>query len=142
MTPSKIVMNFIEKINCQDVEGLSDLMTEDYIFIDSWGTRYEGRKTMEEGWKAYFYLFPDYRIEVADIFESNGKVFLFGFAGATFSGHEGEMPERSWHLPAAWRAIVSNGKIKSWQVYADTKIPFDIIGKFSDSDPFTQNFSK
>jgi len=31
----------------------------------------------------------------------------------------------------AWRVVVENGLIKSWQVYADSKIPFDIM---NDSD--------
>jgi hypothetical protein len=30
-------------------------------------------------------------------------------------------------VPAAWRVIVENGKVKVWQVYADSKIPFDIM---------------
>jgi len=37
--------------------------------------------------------------------------------------------ENYWHLSVAWKAIIKNGKIQLWQVYADSKIPFDIMNK-------------
>ncbi len=33
--------------------------------------------------------------------------------------------EKAWKIPAAWRAIARDGKIKLWQVYADTKTQFE-----------------
>jgi hypothetical protein len=32
-------------------------------------------------------------------------------------------------MPAAWKAIIEDGKIKLWQVYADTKVVFELMGK-------------
>ena len=46
----------------------------------------------------------------------------YGYAGAGTG-------EKAWKIPAAWRAIVRDGKIKLWQVYADTKIQFEKMAK-------------
>jgi hypothetical protein len=48
---------------------------------------------------------------------------MFGFAGGSFKGN----PDAKWRLPAAWKAIVKDGRIALWQVFADTKIPFEVI---------------
>lgn len=32
-----------------------------------------------------------------------------------------------WYLPAAWKAVVQNGKIQLWQVICGSKAPFDIM---------------
>jgi len=36
-----------------------------------------------------------------------------------------ENDDRKWRLPAAWRAVVREGRIAIWQVVADTKLPFE-----------------
>lgn len=137
------VHRFIDRINLHDIDGIMDMLTEDHLFIDSWGTRFEGKKTMKEGWQTYFSWFPDYKIEIEDILESGENVFIYGSASATYHGKTGNSPQdRYWSLSAAWRAIVSEGKIRKWQVYADTKKPFDIIEKFSSSPPLNQHSSK
>ncbi len=84
---------------------------------------------MKAGWAGYFQWFPDYKIEITDIFENDTAIGAFGFAGGTFKGLNTENNENYWRLPASFKAIVEDGKIKVWQVYADTKIPFDIISK-------------
>ena len=45
-----------------------------------------------------------------------------------FKGYS-DKKDNYWHLPASWKAIIKNGKIYLWQVYADAKIPYDIINK-------------
>lgn len=136
MMSTQTVQLFIDKINLHDIEGIVDLLTEDHLFIDSWGTRFEGKKTMKEGWQAYFAWFPDYKIEIEELIESGENVFIFGSACAIYHGNKGNNPQdRYWSIPAAWRATVSEGRIRKWQVYADTKIPFDIINKFSSNPP-------
>ena len=40
-------------------------------------------------------------------------------AFGTFNGKRGLVPENRIKMPAAWKAMVANGKIKHWQVYAD-----------------------
>jgi len=117
------VLAFIERINAHDVEGLGALMSDDHTFIDAHGNQVSGREKMIAGWRAYFEWFPDYFIEVTEVFDGGDKLALFGFAGGTFKNKEGE----SWRLPAAWKAVVKDGRGTLWQVFADTKIPFEII---------------
>ena len=121
------VLAFIARINAHDVEGLGALMSDGHTFIDAHGNQVSGKEKMIAGWRGYFEWFPDYYIEVTEVFEDEDKLALFGFAGGTFKNKEGE----SWRLPAAWKAIVKDGRVSLWQVYADTKIPFEVIERNS-----------
>jgi hypothetical protein len=62
-------------------------------------------------------------------FLEGDTVAAVGFAEGTFKGLKTENNINYWQLPAAWKAMIENGKIKLWQVYADTKIPCDIIAR-------------
>ena len=55
---------FVKAINSGRAERVYAMMTAGHRFIDSLGAETSGRDTMLEGWRAYFRLFPDYRIEV------------------------------------------------------------------------------
>jgi len=119
------VRAFINAINNHDVEAIASLMTDDHVFVDAHGNEARGKETMRKGWIGYFDMFPDYKIKINETFINGDKLALFGFAEGTF---QGQNPEKNhWLLPASWFAIVENGKIKHWQVYCDTKIPFEII---------------
>ncbi|MDP9047626.1 MAG: nuclear transport factor 2 family protein [Bacteroidota bacterium] len=123
------VNSFAEAISAHDIEKIYALMTSDHIFIDAHGNKIEGKDKMKAGWTGYFQWFPDYKIEISEVLESRNMVAAFGFAEGTFKGLKTEKNEYYWRLPAAWKAVVKRGKIQLWQVYADTKIPFDIIKK-------------
>jgi ketosteroid isomerase-like protein len=129
MTSKETVVAFVDAINSHDVNRLAVLMTDDHRFIDAHGNEVVGKEKMSAGWGGYFEWFPDYRIEVTEIFEGtlsqegNQTFAMFGFAGGSFKGKTGA----AWRLPAAWKAIVKEGHVSLWQVFADTKIPFDII---------------
>ncbi len=123
MTSKETVLAFIDRINAHDVEGLGALMSDDHIFIDAHGKQVCGKERMIAGWRGYFEWFPDYYIEVTDLFEDGDRLALTGFASGSFQGK----PTESWRLPAAWKAIVKDGRVTLWQVFADTKIPFEII---------------
>jgi hypothetical protein len=71
-------------------------------------------------------LFPDYKVEITELFFNGNTAAVFGFAGGTFQGLS-DKKENYWYLPASWKAITKDGKIHLWQVYADSKIPYDII---------------
>jgi ketosteroid isomerase-like protein len=122
----QVVQYFVHAINGHDVDEICSLMTDDHRFIDSHGQEVAGKDRMRAGWTGYFALFPDYKIEITEIFSQGETVAAFGFAGGTFEGRN-DRKENHWHLPASWRAITRNGKIRLWQVYADSKIPHDII---------------
>ena len=74
---------------------------------------------MRKGWAEYFRLFPDYRVSHTDIFSQGDVVAAFGSAEGTLAV-KGELPkENHSSAPAAWRAVVRDGLITEWQVYAD-----------------------
>lgn len=122
------VKQFIAAINRQDVEGIYALMHDDHVFVDSQGNKLSGKDTMKEGWQGYFSWFPDYNITITDIFDKGDTFVAIGFAGASYKGNA----EATWRIPAAWKAVIKNNKISHWQVYADTKVPFDVVSKFSE----------
>ena len=123
MTSRKVILAFVDAIKVHDLNALANLMTDDHTFIDAHGNQVTGREQMLAGWRGYFEWFPDYSIEVTDTFENENDFAMFGFAGGSFKG----AADRSWRLPAAWKATVSDGRVALWQVFADTKIPFEII---------------
>ena len=126
---NKLIVNkFVDAINEHNVEKICSLMTDDHRFIDSHGNEVVGKEKMKAGWIGYFQLFPDYKIELTEIFLDKDTVAAFGFAGGTFQGSI-RAKENYWRLPASWKAVIKDGNIALWQVYADSKIPFDIINK-------------
>ena len=127
-TSQGIILKFVRSINNHNLDEMLPLMADNHRFIDSHGNEIHGKEKMKAAWLGYFEMFPDYRIDVTDIFEENQIVALFGSASGTFGGDK-KKKDNSWHLPVAWKAIVSEGKIEQWQVYADTKIPFEIIDR-------------
>jgi ketosteroid isomerase-like protein len=117
----KVVEAFIGAINRHDLSELSNLMTEDHTFVDPAGRSISGRENMLAGWKGYFQMFPDYKIEVEKWLADQDVVAVFGSAAGTFNGKRGLVPANRIAMPAAWRGVVVDGKIKLWQVYADWK---------------------
>lgn len=111
-------------INQSDPDGVAGLMTEDHVFVDSLGRRVEGREKMRAGWKQYYAFCPDYWISHEKTFADGSVVVAFGAAGGTVSGTK-------WRIPAAWMAVVENGLIKEWRVYADNKPVYDILASAS-----------
>lgn len=123
----EIVLDFVKRINEHDVTGLAELMSDDHTFIDAHNNSITGKANMIQGWKGYYSMFPDYKIEVDEFYEAGSTYVMMGFASGTYKRLN---PEKNhWKLPAAWKAVVENGKIKHWQVYCDTKVPYEIIEK-------------
>jgi limonene-1,2-epoxide hydrolase len=115
----KVVEAFITAINGRVPSEISSLMTDDHTFIDSGGAVQSGRANMTAGWEQYFRMFPDYKIEVESILGDKALVAVFGSASGTYNGKRGLVPENRIEMPAAWKAVVEDGKIKLWQVYTD-----------------------
>ncbi len=120
MTPTQTVLEFLDRINQHDVDKLAELMTEDHVFLDSLGNRNEGREKMRAGWRGYFGMCPDYWVSHEELFEKGDWVAAIGVAGGTIRG-------KQWKTPAAWLAVVENGRVKEWRVYADNKPVYDIL---------------
>jgi uncharacterized protein (TIGR02246 family) len=112
---------FVRAINRQDVAALAELMSPDHRFTDSLGNVSEGREKMRAGWTAYFRMVPDYSLAIEE-FNANGPaVLMLGVAQGTYSADGTLKEENRWRTPAALRAMVEDGLISEWQVYADNE---------------------
>jgi ketosteroid isomerase-like protein len=124
-----IVYDFVDAINCANIDKMVALMANDHLFIDSQDNKMEGKDNLRQAWIGYFDLFPDYKIEINEILEKDSVICMFGYASGTYKNLIGEDNRNYWRIPAAWRAIVTDDHIMSWQVYADNIIVMDIINR-------------
>jgi ketosteroid isomerase-like protein len=119
--PVNIMLAFLEQINARNVDGLCASMTDDHVFLDGLGNRMQGGESMRKGWAGNFRLFPDYRVSHTDVFSQGDVVAACGSALGTLAV-KGELPkENHWSASPAWRAVVRDGWIAEWQVYADNQ---------------------
>ena len=121
MHPVEVAQAFVERINAHDVDGLSDLMTEDHSFIDGGGERHRGRESMRKGWNDYFILVPDFWIKIEKVLHKDNCVALFGKSGGTYAPDGKLDPRNRWEVPAAWQVITQENKVFIWQVYVDSE---------------------
>ena len=128
--PITVVLSFEQAINSQRAEAVCERLTPDSVFIDSLGNRIEGAAKMRPAWEAYFKMVPDYSISHSEIFANGNTVAIFGTAQGTFSKDGKLRKENFWQSPAAWRAVVHEGKIALWQVYADNEPIRAIMRKY------------
>jgi dihydrofolate reductase/ketosteroid isomerase-like protein len=110
------VVAFNECINSRDLDGLGALMAEEHTFVDSAGSRVEGRAACVEAWRGFFASFPDYR-NVFDTTEAGGDGDVVTVTGRS----ECSVPELSG--PARWRARVRAGVVEEWRVYEHREPP-------------------
>ncbi len=122
MKPVETVLAFLDAINQHDEPELSELRTEHYVFTDSLGNSVRGREKMRASWRGYFAVCPDYRVSHEDIFHHGDTVAAFGSAG-------GPIDKIEWQIPAAWRAVVRDGLIQEFRVYADNEPVYDILAR-------------
>jgi ketosteroid isomerase-like protein len=126
----KVVRDFIESINSANIDRIYNLMSNDHVFIDSQGNKMIGNENMKKAWSGYFGLFPDYKIEITDTLKNDSMIVLLGYASGTYNTNKKSSDNNNhWRIPASWKAIVIDGKIKHWQVYADNSVVIDIINK-------------
>jgi len=124
---TKAVTDFIEAINAGDVNRILSLIPEDHVFIDTQDNKATGLDTLKEAWTGYFAMFPDYQIEINEILEKGSLICLLGHASGTYKGIKDKENSNYWKIPAAWAAIIKDGKIKQWQVYADNIVVMEIV---------------
>lgn len=84
---------------------------------------------MRDGWRSYFAFCPDYRVSHEAIFRDGETVAAFGSAGGTVSVNGQMMAENKWQIAAAWRVVVRDGRIREFQVYADSQPVYEILAK-------------
>jgi len=120
------VKEYIRRINAGDARGLGRLSSPYLKFIDATGARF---RLTEDGWRAYFSDFPDYRIRVQQILSAGNTVAVFGFGSGSFKGRGSARGSAHWQFPAAWRAVVRAGKLVEWQVYCDVEPMLQSAGR-------------
>ena len=129
MNPVETVGDFLDRINRHDVGRLAELMTEDHTFIDSLGHAVSGREEMRAAWSAYFDFCPDYSVAAERILADGNVVAAFGSAGGTIAAGGKLAPENRWRIPAAWLAIVKDGRVREWRVYCENKPVYEIVNR-------------
>jgi len=120
-SPESVAHAFLRAINRQDVDALVALMSPEHRFVDSLGKVVEGREKLREGWTAYFRMVPDYAVAVEETYPSEGGVVLLGVAQGTYTRNGTLHPENRWETPVAVRALVEDGLVVEWRVYADNE---------------------
>jgi len=126
--PLEVAMDFIKRINAGNVNALCDLMTEGHIFQDALGKRFIGRETMRQGWTLYFKMVGDYQVHAVEFFQTDDRLAIFGSASGRYAGG-GAASNNFWEVPAAWRAVVKDGLIAEWRVYADNQPLRKLMGE-------------
>ena len=127
MGMKETVMEFVERINAHDVDGILGLMADDYRFINSAGDTFRGKAFMRATWRAHFAQYPDFQIRAERVLADDDAVAIFGWAQGTYS-REGEiLEENHWEVPAAFLGIARGGKMLHWQVFSDTSMIFDLM---------------
>jgi len=121
------VLEFVERINAHDVDGILELMSDDYRFINSAGDTFRGKAFMRATWRAHFVQYPDFQIRVDRVLADDEAVGLFGMAQGTLNSDGQILEENHWEVPAAFMGIARGGKMLHWQVFSDTAMIFDLI---------------
>jgi ketosteroid isomerase-like protein len=124
----EVAMDFIKRINSGDVNALCELMTEGHIFQDALGKRIIGRETMRQGWTMYFKLVADYQVHAVEFFQTGDRLAILGTASGRYTGG-GETNNNFWEVPAAWLAMVKDGLVAEWRVYADNQPLRKLMGE-------------
>lgn len=133
--PIEVVLNFEQLINSRNPAAMVGLLTADSALVDSLGACLHGLEKLRNAWEGYFKMVPDNTVSHEAIFNQGDTVAVFGSAQGTFS-QDGEIRKESyWKTPAAWRAVVKDGKIALWQVFADNEPIRAITGLGSDPSP-------
>ncbi len=132
---TRIILNYIDRINHHDIDGLLELMSDDHEFSDSTGVNIHGKEEMKLAWFDFFIHFPDYTILPDEIITDKNTGAVFGIAKGTYFD-EGELEEKNkFKVPASWKASFKDGKVSEWKVYAD----FDQVRKIILSKNISSN---
>jgi uncharacterized protein (TIGR02246 family) len=118
---ASIAQAFVRAINRHDTDALAELMSPEHCFIDSLGNTVRGREKMQAGWAAYFLIVPDYQVAVEETYTDGPAVVMVGQAEGTYTTDGKLKPENRWKTPAAFRALVEDGQVAEWRVYADNE---------------------
>lgn len=118
LSPSSIVLKFVECINQGDLEGIALLTSQEYKFTDIPGRVYifRGKESIKQSWDEYLSAFPNYKIHVHHVLESGNGVAIIG--KTTGSHVPPEIEEKEIVL---WTAQIRDGLISEWRIYSGSE---------------------
>ena len=115
---ASIALRFNESINRRDSQGLSRLMTDDHVFIDTTGHAVRGKDQCVSSWQGFFEQVPDYQNVFERVTSRADLVLLVGYSTCSFPALAG---------PALWTARIRDGQVAEWRVYEDTPAQRDAL---------------
>jgi uncharacterized protein (TIGR02246 family) len=121
LNATQTVQGLVAHINSHDVDAIAALLTSDRQFVDSLGAVTQGRDALRAGWRQYFRMMPDYVIEVEHTLADGPHVVLLGVARGTYTTDGTLRAQGAWSTPVALRALIREGLVAEWQVYADNE---------------------
>lgn len=113
------VLGFNDCINAKDIERLSQMMTDDHVFIDASDNRVSGKPACVGAWQRFFAAFPDYRNDFAQIYANEELLVIVGRSSCSDPRLDG---------PALWAAKVRGHRISEWRVIEDTAVNRNKLG--------------
>ncbi|MDW8262005.1 MAG: nuclear transport factor 2 family protein [Phycisphaerales bacterium] len=126
-TMKDTVLKFIDRINAHDVNGIMQLMSPAYEFVNSSGERFRDRQFIRETWEAQFRNHPDYTIRVQRVIADEEGVGVFGTASGTYAPDGILREEDRWEVPSAFLVIARDGQVTYFESFADTSIVFAVM---------------
>jgi ketosteroid isomerase-like protein len=115
----KAVLKFNDCINARDIARLSQMMTDDHVFIDTAGNRVSGKPACVGAWQSFFVAFPDYRNDFAQISTNEELLVIVGRSSCSDPRLDG---------PALWTAKVRGHLVSEWRVIEDTVVNRSKLG--------------
>jgi ketosteroid isomerase-like protein len=112
--PVAAVLRFIVCINCGDVDGLAELMTDDHELVVFAERPLKGKSTNIDAWHGYASAFPNYVIYPDRLSEyATGRVAV---SGHTTGSHLGLQDDEERLLTLIWLAEVQDGRLRYWHL--------------------------
>lgn len=122
-----VVKDFIEALNSHNIKRISVLMDKNFLYINQIDDS-KNKDSTKKLFDTHFKLFPDFNIKIVELGMGNeNTVFVHGTMSGTYKNIKTEDNRYFWTLPVVFKALVFNKKIKTWQVFSDTKTFTDII---------------
>lgn len=116
--PVQVTLDFIEKINQGDADGLADLLALAHTVTDLAGDVEKDQEKLAAGWHEYLSTCPIYHIYIRQLFTKDNDVIVVGH---TTGSHLNLPDEEEFHSEGVfWAATVKEGRLSAWELYNDT----------------------
>ena len=107
-SPVSVVLNYVEKVNQGDFDGIVAMTAKDVMFTDYEGDVYYEFDFMQK----YLLSYPEYQILVDHVLQGGTGAAIIG---KTSGSHL--TPEREEAEILIWTAEIRDGLIAEWRIY-------------------------